>query len=136
MFPAVNQQEPSQRATIATGGWTKRLVILLTILAAIILAGVLLWGTGHIIASLLIFALAALNAYTIVPAVGLLRRVMPGALAVLVIYLIAFIVIALLLYLIINSTVTQLTALAHSLAGFLTPGTRCQDSSLVPILKR
>ncbi len=42
MFPAVNQQEPSQRATIATGGWTRRLVILLTILAAIILAGVLL----------------------------------------------------------------------------------------------
>ena len=124
MFPAVNQQEPSQRATIATGGWTKRLVILLTILAAIILAGVLLWSTGHIIASLLIFALAALNAYTIVPAVGLLRRVMPGALAVLVIYLI------------INSTVTQLTALAYSLAGFLTPGTRGEFWPLVPILKR
>ncbi len=136
MFPVVNQQEPSQRATIATGGWTRRLVILLTILAAIILAGVLLWGTGPIIASLLIFALAALNAYTIIPAVGLLRHVMPRALAVLVIYLIAFIVIALLLYLIINSTVTQLTALAHSLAGFLTPGTRGESWPLVPILKR
>jgi predicted PurR-regulated permease PerM len=131
MFPVVNQQEPPQRATIATGVWTRRLVILLTILAAIILAGVLLWGTGHMIASLLILALAALNAYTIVPAVGLLRRVMPGALAVLVIYL-----IALLLYLIINSTVTQLTALAHSLAGFLTSGTRGESWPLVPILKR
>jgi predicted PurR-regulated permease PerM len=61
---------------------------------------------------------------------------MPRALAVLVIYLIAFIVIALLLYLIINSTVTQLTALAHSLAGFLTPSTRGQESPLVQILKR
>jgi len=136
MFPVVNQQQPSQHATTATGVWTRRLVILLTILAATTLAGVVLWGAGHIIASLLIFAIAALIAYTIVPAVGLLRRVMPHALAVLVIYLIAFIVIALLLYLIINSTVTQLTALAHSLAGFLTPGTRGQDSPLVQILKR
>ena len=67
MLPVVNQHEPSQRGTIAAGVWTR----CLTILAAITLAGVVLWGAGHIIASLLIFAIAALIAYTIVPAVEL-----------------------------------------------------------------
>jgi predicted membrane-bound mannosyltransferase len=71
MLPVVNQHEPSQRDTIAAGVWTRRLVIPLTILAAITLARVVLWGAGHIIASLLIFAIAALIADTIVPAVDL-----------------------------------------------------------------
>src|SRR5437868_1339905 len=95
MLTASNQREPSRRGTTATRVWTRRLVIILTILAAIALVGVVLWGASHIIASLLIFAIAALIAYAIVPAVGLLQRVMPRGIAVLAVYLLAFIVIGL-----------------------------------------
>lgn len=56
-----NRHEPHQSITPTTV-WTRRLIILLTILAAIALAFVIIWGASHIGTTLLILVLAALIA--------------------------------------------------------------------------
>ena len=134
MFPLPDRQEPSQQSTTPTSVWTRRLIILLTILAALVLAMALLWGASHIITSLLIFAVAALIAYAIAPAVDLFHRVMPRPIAILAIYLIVIALIGFALYLIVRNTVTQFISLAGSMSRLLIPGSNGQDSPLVRIL--
>lgn len=136
MFPEPNQLEPSPRGTIntPTNLWTRRLIILLTILVAITLVVAVLWGASHIIAAILIFAMAALIAYAIAPVVELFQRVMPRALAILAVYLIVLVLLGMLFYLIISTMVTQLTFLAKNVGTLLTPGSKGQDSPLVRIL--
>ena len=134
MLPTSNQREPSQHNTTPTNVWTRRLIILLTILAAIVLAILIFSGASHIITSLLILAVAALIAYAIAPAVQLFLRVMPRPLAILAVYLIMIIVLGGLLYLIISTLVIQLSSLAGNMVQLLTPGSNGQDSPLVRIL--
>lgn len=134
MFPLTNRQEPSQQSTTPTSVWTRRLIILLTILVALVLAMALLWGASHIITSLLIFAVAALIAYAIAPAVDLFHRVMPRPIAILVVYLIVLALLGFALYLIITNTVTQLISLSESISRLLLPSSNGQDSPLVRIL--
>jgi len=114
--------------------WTRRLIVLLTILSGIVLVVLVLSGASHIISSILIFAVAALIAYAIAPVVELFKRVMPRALAILAVYLIVIILLSMLLYLIISTMVTQLTSLAESVSKLLTSGSNGQDSPLVKIL--
>jgi len=116
--------------------WTRRLIILLTILSAIALIFVIIWGASHIITTLLIFALAALIAYAIAPVVELFHRVMPRPLAILLAYLIVLVLLGMLLYLIISTMVTQLTSLAQNVTNLLTPTSSGQASPLENILMR
>lgn len=134
MFSLPNQQGPSQQSTTPTSVWTRRLIILLTILAALVLVMAVLWAAGHIITSLLILAVAALLAYAIAPAVDLFHRVMPRPIAILAVYLIVIALLGFVLYLIVRNTVTQLISLAESMSRLLTPGSNGQDSPLVRIL--
>ncbi len=134
MLPTSNQLEPSQQNTTPTNVWTRRLIILLTTLAAIVLAILIFSGASHIITSLLILAVAALIAYAIAPAVQLFHRVMLRPLAILAVYLIMIIVLGGLLYLIISTLVIQLSSLAGNMVHILTPGNNGQDSPLVRIL--
>src|SRR6266487_2211767 len=101
MLPLPNQQEPSQQSTTPTSVWTRRLIILLTILAALVLVMAILWAASHIITSLLVFAIAALVAYAIAPAVDLFHRVMPRPIAILAVYLILIALLGFALYLIV-----------------------------------
>ncbi len=134
MLPVSNQREPTQQSTTPTSVWTRRLIVLLTILSGIVLVVLVLSGASHIISSILIFAVAALIAYAIAPVVELFKRVMPRALAILAVYLIVIILLSMLLYLIISTMVTQLTSLAESVSKLLTSGSNGQDSPLVKIL--
>ena len=134
MLSVSNQREPSPQSTTSTSVWTRRLIILLAILAAIALAAVVLWGASHMITTLLIFVVAALIAYAIAPVVGLLQRVIPRAVAILAVYLIAVILLAFLLYLLISTLVPQLASLAQDVGKLFTPGSNGQDSSVVKIL--
>lgn len=122
MLSPSDQSGPTQQGPTATREWTRRLIILLTILAALVLIMLIFEGAGHITASLLIFAVAALLAYAIVPVVDLLHRVMPRALAILAVYLVVLVLLGLLMYFVINTAVTQIIQLAHSIGGYLTPG--------------
>ncbi len=134
MLPLPNQHEPSQHSTTSTSVWTRRLIILLTILAALVLVMAILWAASHIITSLLVFAIAALVAYAIAPAVDLFHRVMPRPIAILAVYLILIALLGFALYLIVRNTVTQLISLAESMSTLLMPGSNGQDSPLVRIL--
>jgi len=134
MFPLPDRQEASQRITTPTSVWTRRLIIMLTILAALALVVALLWIAGHIITSLLIFTVAALIAYAIAPLVDLFHRVMPRPIAILAVYLIVVALLGFALYLIISNTVTQLISLSESMSRLLLPGSNGQDSPLVRIL--
>src|SRR5215469_8572994 len=121
MLSMPNQREPSPHSNTPTSAWTRRLIILLTILAALALALVILWGASHITTSLLIFAVAALVAYAIAPMVDLFQRFMPRPIAILAAYLIVLVLLGLVFYLIISTTITQLSALAQNVSVLLTP---------------
>jgi predicted PurR-regulated permease PerM len=136
MVSMPNQHEPSQHSTTSTSVWTRRLIILLTILAALALALIILWGASHITTSLLIFAVAALIAYAIAPLVELFKRIMPRALAILASYLIVLILLGMVLYLIISTMITQLSGLAQNVSILLTPTSKGGNSPLIELLLR
>lgn len=123
-----------QRST-STSLWTRRLIILLTILASIAVAAVLVWGASYITTAILIFVVASLIAYAIIPIVELFQRVMPRPLAILAVYVIVLGLLGLILYFIIKTMVVQLTNLGQSVAVLLQAGKNGQDSPLVRILK-
>jgi predicted PurR-regulated permease PerM len=135
MFSVPDQRRPVHNAT-STQIWTRRLVILLTILAALALIAFLFWCASHIITTLLIFAVSSLIAYALAPAVEIFHRVMPRSIAILCVYLIAFVLLSLLFYIVINTAILQLTSLATNIGKLLTPGSNGADSPLVSILKR
>ncbi|HJT57492.1 MAG TPA: AI-2E family transporter [Ktedonobacteraceae bacterium] len=136
MLSMPNQRQPSQHSNTTTAVWTRRLIILLTILAALALALVILWGASHITTSLLIFAVAALIAYAIVPLVKLFKRFIARPIAILVSYLIVLIFLGLILYLIISTMITQLSGLANNVSVLLTPTAKGGNSPLIGILLR
>jgi predicted PurR-regulated permease PerM len=131
---AISQHGTTSQHSTATSLWTRRLIILLTILAAIGLAVLLLWGASYIITALLIFIVASLIAYAIIPVVELFQRVMPRALAIVAVYVIVFVLLGLIIYFIIKTMVAQLSTLANSIVQLLEPGKNGQDSPLVRIL--
>lgn len=131
---ALSQHISAPQHSTSTSLWTRRLIILLTILAAIGVAILLGWGASYIVTALLIFIVASLIAYAIIPVVDLFQRVMPRALAIVAVYVIVLGLLGLILYFIIKTMVTQLSTLAQSIAVLLQPGKDGQASPLVKIL--
>ncbi len=136
MVPLFNQRSIKKYDPALTRIWQQRLLILLTILSALILIGLVIWGASHIATTLLIFAIAGLIAYAIVPAVRIFQRFMPRIIAILLVYLIVFLILSVLLYLVINTAIDQLGMLAKSIRKLVTPGSGGADSPLVDLLER
>ncbi len=118
----------AQNATL----WARRRDIPIAILAWLVLAGLVVWGAGYIIRSLLVVTVAALLAFALTPAVKLLQRFMPRLLAVVIVYLVVLGGISLLFYAIINTTIGQVSGLVASIQILLTPQ---GQQSLLPILQ-
>src|SRR5260370_28595917 len=130
MLTVANQKEPPHSDSGSTRSWNRRLIILLTILAAMALVVTIFWGISHVITSVLVVVIAALIAYAIAPAVGILNKVMPRALAILLAYLIVLIILGVIYYSVVSTAIFQIGLLVNSVGGWLTP----DHSGRVPLL--
>lgn len=91
--------------------WPRRLIISLTVLAWIAIAGIAFWFIGLIGYPLILMGISLLIAYVLYPLVKLLKRVMPGALAILISYLAVLVGLFLILYYVFWVALTQLISL-------------------------
>lgn len=110
--------------------WARARDIGLSILAWLVVIGVVGWALGHIARALMVLVLASLLAFVVTPAVRRLSRWMPRWLATAIVYLMALAFIAGLGMMIFATAVSQLTSLAKSLPSLLQPGTPGHPSAI------
>ena len=130
-----NHNEPSHSDTGSTRSWYRRLIILLTLLAALVLAVMLLSGISHIITSLLVVVIAALIAYAIAPVVDIFHKIMPRPLAILLAYLIVLVILGAVSYVVVSTAVYQIGVLANNVGVWLRPNAKGQITLLALLLK-
>ena len=110
--------------------WARRRDIPLSILAWAGVVLLVLWAAGHVAGTILVLVIASLLAYSLVPLVALLERVLPRVLAILIVYLVVLGGISAILYFVIRTASEQITSLTHYLGMLLTPGTAAHPSPL------
>jgi len=115
--------------------WARRLLFLRIILISVLLIGILIWLISFVINTILILLVAALLAYAVVPVIDLLHRVMPRALAIVLVYVVAIVMFGVLAYLGLKTFIPQLNSLAQSITSFVAPGSNGQESPLNQLLK-
>lgn len=121
--PEEMSAEPSQGDDVFLDlvKWVRRLLIPLSLLAWASIVILLLWGASHITRAILLLVVASLLAYALAPLVTLFARVVPRFLAILFVYLIVLGGIGALMYLVVRTTVDQITSLSGYLGFLLTP---------------
>ncbi len=91
--------------------WRRRLFTALTILAWIVLGGILVWFLGHVSQAVVVLVLGTIIATVIAPLITWLERLIPRPLAIALIYLLIFAGLAILLYVLANIILDQMTSL-------------------------
>lgn len=124
-------QSDDQGRTLANRRWERRRDIVITILGVLVIVAVLVWAMTHVVHALLVVLVAALLAYALSPAVTVLARHVPRALAILVVYLAVVSVVGAIGYLITTAAVDQITALSHQIALLLSPTANATNSPLL-----
>ena len=107
------------------------LLVPLSILAWLALIVVLGWALGHVTRTLITLVLSAVIAYALTPAVSLLSRWVPRWLALVLAYLIGFVVILGLIAVIVVTAIGQISTLAGAFPSYVT-----QAQQLQPLLLR
>ena len=115
--------------------WARRRDVALAIIGWIVIVSISVWAASHVIGALLTVGVAALLAYAINPLVTMLGRWIPRAVAIAVAYLIVIGALSFIGYLIIQATVTQVTALVHQISELLTPKSDQASTGLVKTLR-
>lgn len=93
------------------------------------------WLVSHFITAVLLFVIAALLAYVLVPGVTFLQRWIPRPIAVTIIYLLALSILGGLGYLIFATAVDQLVSLVKDLPDLLKPSTPGHPSPIAHVLR-
>ncbi len=114
-FHSSRAEREAQHAT----RWARRRDIPIAILAWLVLGGLILWGAGYIVRSLLALLVAALLAFALTPGVKLLQRFMPRFLAIIIVYLVVLSGISFLLYEVVNTSISQIAALVTNIQTLL-----------------
>lgn len=114
--------------------WIRARDIGITVFIWIIVIIVFFWLVGHVITTVLLFVIAALLAYALLPAVTLLQRWMPRLLAVAIVYLLALAIISGLGYLLFSTAISQLVAFVKDLPDLLKPSTPGHPSPIARFL--
>ena len=119
----------------SSSSWAVRRDIPLAILAWLSLIFISFWLLGHISRSVLIFVIAAILAFALVPAVRFLEHFLPRLFAILVVYLVVLSGLGILFYIVISAATHQSLMLAHNMRVLLTPVGHNTSSPLVLTLK-
>lgn len=135
MFPLSSAEGPNARAGTVPVRWVRRLVVSLVFLIWLILVIIVVRLLNYVSTALLILIMAALVAYGVLPLVGLFQRVMPRALAILLVYLVILGLLGLLFYMLIVTSVEQIGALAQAAGSYFMPHDH-QVSPIIQILQR
>lgn len=135
MFPLSSAEGPNARASTVPVRWVRRLVVSLVFLIWLILVIIVVRLLNYVSTALLILIMAALVAYGVLPLVGLFQRVMPRALAILLVYLVILGLLGLLFYMLIVTSVEQIGALARAAGSYFMPHNH-QVSPIIQILQR
>ena len=135
MFPLSSAEGPNARAGTVPVRWVRRLVVSLVFLIWLILVIIVVRLLNYVSTALLILIMAALVAYGVLPLVGLFQRVMPRALAILLVYLVILGLLGLLFYMLIVTSVEQIGALARAAGSYFMPHNH-QVSPIIQILQR
>jgi predicted PurR-regulated permease PerM len=135
MMMEPNQNELSHSDPGSTRSWYRRLLILLTILAALVLAVMVFSGLSHIITSLLVVVIAAFIAYAIAPVVKVFHKVMPRPLAILLAYVIVLVILGVVSYVVVSNAVHQIGVLANYVGVWLKPNAKGQITLIALLLK-
>ena len=104
--------QPSFRTT-----WTKRLIVVLTILACIVMAAIILYAISLISNALIVVLISALLAYMIYPFTQLLQRRLPRPLAIAIAYVVVVAVLSMVIYYVVFSLVRESSSSIQSLFG-------------------
>ncbi len=115
------ESSQSEDVLLDLAKWVRRLLIPLSLLAWASIIILLLWGASHITRAILLLVVASLLAYALAPLVTLFARVVPRFLAILFVYLIVLGGVGALIYLVVRTTVDQITSLSGYLGFLLTP---------------
>lgn len=135
MSSTSDQRGALQPDPTATSVWIRRLVYLGILLITVLLIGIVLWLSSKVIAVLLILLVAALLTYAVLPVIKFLQRIMPRALAMVLVYVVAIILLGGIAYLAVKSLIPQLNSLAQSVQTFVKPGSNGQVSPIDQFLK-
>jgi predicted PurR-regulated permease PerM len=113
--------------------WAHRRDIAIALLGWLAILAFVLWAGAQIIRALLIFLLAALIAYALTPVVKFLSRFIPRTLSILLVYLAFVCAIGAIGYLLVSSTIDQVTAFSGQAAIWLTTGPNGQPLLIVKL---
>lgn len=117
--------------------WQKRFFIALTILAWIVVAGIVIWGIQQIADTVILLIIAALLSYIIFPLVKLLQRVLPRPLAILIAFLLMLAMLTFILYFVLLVAIEQLVLLINFIQSVvLHPERYSQFQSMLDWLSR
>ncbi len=117
--PAVSSALPLIQGDVQ---WIRRRNITFTILGWIVIAGIMLWLASRVWHAIIVLVMSAVVAYALFPAVQLLRRWLPGWLAILLVYLALFAAIGGFAYLLGSTAVAQVHSLSDEIKFEFTPG--------------
>ncbi len=115
--------------------WIRARDVGVAILVWIAVIIIFFWLIGQFVTAVLLFVIAALLAYALLPAVNLLERWMPRPLAVAVVYLLALAVIGSVGYFVFSTAINQLITFVKDVPNLLRPSTPGHPSPIYRLLR-
>ncbi len=118
------------RAETPEAKWARYRDVPIAILAWTAVVAVILWSAAHIVRALLLLTIAGLLAYALAPAVRLLQRVMPRAVAIFIVYILMLSGVSFLCYQAARTALQETIGLSQYVQGLLQPGPNGQPTAL------
>lgn len=137
-IPATKHRTP-QPSQAPSSIWMERLIVSLTILAWVVLLGIAAWAIARVSSTVILFALAALLAFALYPAVRYLQRIIPRiprTIDIVIIYLVVFTALSALVYMLVRVVIDQVISLTGYVQSLLTAGGPTPFTPLVGTLDR